>query len=151
MLSLSADITESDVDLRMINGEASASPGDIVHGKLLLDFVEAFVSRDEQALALARKALLQGAGPDVVVDAAGVAANFQRMVRIADSTGIPLDERNAVLSHGVVKELGLERFKSAENTPKGGLKRRVLSWIARPMATRKLKKMAAENPAGQEP
>jgi hypothetical protein len=141
MLSLSADVTESDVDLRMINGDISASAGDIEYGDLLLAFAEAFVSRNEQALASARQALLEQAGEEVVVDTAGVAANFQRMVRIADSTGIPLDERNAVLSHGVVKALNLERFKSAENTPAGGLKRRVLSWIVRPLAKRKLKKM----------
>jgi hypothetical protein len=145
MLSLSADITESDVDLGMINGDKTASADGIQHGASLMNFTEAFVSRDEEALAAARNALLAEAGADVVVDAAGVAANFQRMVRIADSTGIPLDERNSVLGYGVIKKLKLERFKSAENTPQGGLKRRVLSWIARPMARRKFKKIAEQN------
>ena len=70
MLRLSADVTESDVDLRMINGDESALPGDIVHGAALLGFAEAFVSRDEQALAVARERLLAEAGPAVVVDTA---------------------------------------------------------------------------------
>lgn len=45
-----------------------------------------------------------------MVDAAGVASNFERMVRIADSTGIPLDERMAALSREVGATLQLERF-----------------------------------------
>jgi hypothetical protein len=144
MLSLSADITESDVDLGMINGDKTASAGDIQHGSSLLNFAEAFASRDDEVLAAARETLLAEAGADVLVDTAGVAANFQRMVRIADSTGIPLDERNAVLGYGVIQQLNLERFKSAENTPPGGLKRKMLSWVVRPMARRKIRKMAEQ-------
>lgn len=146
MLSLSADITQSDVDLRIINGDTSASAGDIEHGQLLMGFAEAFASRDEQSLATARNALLEGAGAEVLVDSAAVAANFQRMVRIADSTGIPLDERNAALSYSVVKKLNLDRFESARNTPQGGLKRRLLSLIAKPLAKRMFKKLGNGKP-----
>ena len=147
MLSLSADITESGVDLGMINGDASASAGDIEHGHLLMNFAQAFASRNEEALATARNALLEGAGAGVLVDSAAVAANFQRMVRIADSTGIPLDESNAALSYSVVKTLHLDRFESAKNTPQGGLKRRLLSLIAKPLAKRMFKKIGEEKPA----
>lgn len=142
MLSLSADLTESDVNLSMINGDDTVSAGDIQYGHLLMKFAEAFAGRDEAALATARSALLDEAGAAVLVDAAGVAANFQRMVRIADATGIPLDERNAALSYDIAKELDLKRFASAQNTPPGGLKRKLLSLIARPMAKRKFKKLA---------
>ena len=144
MLSLSADITESDIDLQLINGDESASAGDIEHGHLLMRFADAFVKRDEAALAAAREQLHQAAGVAVLVDAAGVAANFQRMVRIADATGIPLDESSAALSYSVGKALDLQRFESAKNTPHGGLKRRLLSWIARPLAKRMFKKIQRE-------
>ena len=53
----------------------------------------------------------------VLVDAAGVAANFQRMVRIADATGIPVDQMDTELSREIRSTLGLERFASARNTP----------------------------------
>ena len=46
-----------------------------------------------------------------------VAANFQRMVRIADSMGIPIDEKNVEVGAGIRQDLGLSRFASAENTP----------------------------------
>ena len=142
MLSLSADITESDVNLQMINGDESATAGDVDHAAALMKFAEAVASRDEAALAGARKELLDEAGAEVLVDAAAVAGNFQRMVRIADSTGIPLDESSAAVSYGVVNELDLRRFSSARNTPPGGLKRKLMSLIARPMAKRMFKKMA---------
>ena len=142
MLSLSADLTDSDVDLQIINGDESATAGDIEHGLALLKFAEAVAGRDEDALATARNVLLQEAGAEVLVDAAAVAGNFQRMVRIADATGIPLDERSAAVSYGVAKELNLRRFATAQHTPTGGLKRKVMSWIARPMAKRMFKKMA---------
>lgn len=141
MLSLSADITESDVDLRMVNGDETAQAGDIRHGLVLMKFAEAVASRNEESLSHARQQLLQEAGAEVLVDAAAVAANFQRMVRIADSTGIPLDELSAAVSVGVRKELNLERFASAQNTPKGGVKQKLLSLIARPMARRMFNKM----------
>ena len=142
MLSLSADITESDVNLQMINGDETAAGGDIAHGAALMKFAEAVASRDENVLASARSALLQEAGAQVLVDAAAVAANFQRMVRIADSTGIPLDERSAALADSTIKELDLSRFDSARNTPPGGLKRKLMRLIARPMAIRMFRKLS---------
>ncbi|MEM7290925.1 MAG: alkylhydroperoxidase-related (seleno)protein, partial [Pseudomonadota bacterium] len=48
--------------------------------------------------------------------AAGVAANFQRMVRIADSIGIPIDDMTTELGQSVRDELELTRFHSAQNT-----------------------------------
>ena len=142
MLSLSADINASDVNLQMINGDESASSGGIVHGKALMKFAEALAGRDEGDLASARSALMDEAGAEVLVDAAAVAANFQRMVRIADSTGIPLDERSAALADTTIKALDLTRFESARNTPRGGLKRKLMSLIARPMAMRMFRKLS---------
>jgi len=139
MLSLSADLSDATVNLQMINGDEAATDGDVTHARELMKFAEAFARRDEQALTEARSNLLREAGPEVLVDAAGVAANFQRMVRIADSTGIPLDERNVALSAGVRKELNLERFGSAKNTPSPSLKTRLLSLIAWPLVKRMLK------------
>ena len=55
-----------------------------------MGFATALASRDEAALASARDRLNEVAGPEVLVDAAGIAGNFQRMVRIADSIGIPV-------------------------------------------------------------
>ena len=79
-------------------------------------FAEALATRDEEALGTARDALLAAGGNDVLVDAAAVAANFQRMVRIADSTGIPVDPIALKATVEIREELGLNDFRSAHNT-----------------------------------
>ena len=114
MLSLSADLSEQDVDLAVINGEGD---GGVRFGGELVAFAEALPSRDEGTLTQARLALFDAAGNDVLVDAAGVAANFQRMVRIADATGIPSDGVMAALGQDIQQQLDLRRFASAGNTP----------------------------------
>jgi hypothetical protein len=124
MLSMSADLTNTDVDLQMINGVETATTGGVEFARELMKFAEAVASRDEQALAQTREQLLQAAGNDVLVDAAGVAANFQRMVRIADSAGIPIDERNIILSADIRENLDLGRFGSASNS-------RPVTWLDR--------------------
>ena len=88
---------------------------EIEHGDVLIAFADAILSRDEATIAHARDTILQAAGPDVMVDAAGVASNFERMVRIADATGIPLDERLANATQEVRDELQLDRMAAGKN------------------------------------
>ena len=89
--------------------EAATSSG-VEHGNLLIAFAEAMVRDDDTALTQARHAVIEGISPEAMVDAAGVASNFERMVRIADATGIQLDERMAALSQEARDTLQLERF-----------------------------------------
>jgi len=89
--------------------------GDIRYAHELVGFAEAVVTASKTAdgvatLKAARDQLMSVAGAEVVVDAAGVAANFQRMVRIADSTGIvlgPWEESSRELR----AELGIDEFR----------------------------------------
>jgi DNA-binding phage protein len=116
MLRVSATTTRTDIDLAGVNGDPERAARGIRFGAELMRFGEAVARRDERALAAARQTLLDNAGPAVLVDAAGVAANFQRMVRIADAIGIPVDDLDSDLSRQVRDELGLERFRSAGNS-----------------------------------
>ena len=93
----------------MTDHEAAASSG-VEHGNLLIAFAEAMVRDDDATLTHARHAVIEVLSPEAMVDAAGVASNFERMVRIADATGIQLDERMEVLSQEVRDVLHLERF-----------------------------------------
>ena len=139
MLSLSAGLVNTDVDLQMVNGDESQDGGGVTFGLELLKLAEAIAGRDEVALRLSREQLLAAAGPAVLVDAAGVAANFQRMVRIADATGIPEDTLSGGLSKNVRAELGLDRFHTAQYTPpltpiqqlQGVIVRLIVPWIVR--------------------
>lgn len=119
MLSLSMKVKDQAVDLQLINGELCEAGGGVKFGNELMKFAEAVASRDASALMLSRDRLWEVAGADVVVDAAAVAANFQRMVRIADSTGIPLDESNVAFTADIRERLDLGRFQSAHNSGLG--------------------------------
>ncbi len=143
MLSLSADKTSSNVNLQIVNGDQDAAvASELQWAKELMEFASAIASRDEQALAQTRSQLLSVAGPEVVVDAACVAGNFQRMVRIADTTGIPIDAAMQPLMDAAAEELELRRFGSAQNTPRlsrfkkwlGPVQRKLSPIIVRRMA-----------------
>ena len=115
MLRASAMTTETEIDIQGINGDGSAAGVGLEHGEALMQFAEGVATRDQAALDSARQRLLDEAGSEVLVDAAGVAANFQRMVRIADSIGIPVDDMESELGRSVRDDLGLERFLQTAN------------------------------------
>ena len=116
MLRVSAQKSETDIDIHGIGGDAASAEQGIEFGAQLMEFAQAVAKRDEQALPVARDALLGAAGPGVLVDAAGVAANFQRMVRIADSIGIPYDNVESELSQQIRTDLDLTSFASAQHS-----------------------------------
>jgi len=122
MLRASANVTETEVDLQGINGDADAASLGVAFGRELMEFAEAVANRNEDTLLATREQLMAAAGNDVVVDAAGVAANFQRMVRIADSMGIPVDNMDSEAGQLIRQELELERFASAQNSLSNALK-----------------------------
>ena len=93
----------------MTDDKAAATSG-VEHGTVLIAFAHAMVGDDDEVLAQARQAVIEALSPEAMVDAAAVASNFERMVRIADSTGIPLDERLEVLTKDARETLHLERF-----------------------------------------
>ena len=122
MLRASSKTTGVDVDLDAVMGTNTSGTG-VAHGDLLVSFAEAaFAAADERdaELAAVRNKLLTAAGPDSLVDAAAVVANFQRMVRVADGTGIPLDNQLNTLTAGLREDLGIDQFASASNTAKVG-------------------------------
>ena len=80
----------------------------MAHGAELVAFAEAIVT-GAQTLAQSRAAVVEALGPEAMVDAAGVASNFERMVRIADSTGIELGDLLEQASADVRAALGLAR------------------------------------------
>jgi len=117
MLSLSANTTETAIDLQMVNGSSASDAQEMPFANELANFAEAVAERDTQTITQTRDQLVDVAGEAVMIDAAAVAANFQRMVRIADSMGIPIDEKNVVPGAAIREELNLSRFASAQNTP----------------------------------
>lgn len=118
MLRVSAMTTDTAVDLQGVVGDKASAATGIAYGAELMEFAESIALRDEKVMAESRQALLAAAGPAVLVDAAGVAANFQRMVRIADAIGIPFDYMDSTTVQGIQQELGLKEFASARHSLK---------------------------------
>ena len=87
----------------------------VEHGQVLLRFADAAVSRAPD-LAEAHEAVRAALGTHGVIDSAAVIANFQRMVRIADGCGIPLDATTEQASEPWRDTLGVNSYRSRGNT-----------------------------------
>jgi hypothetical protein len=74
-------------------------------------------------------------GPDALVDAAAVIACFQRLNRMADGTGIALDEQMVMMTAGLRDKLDVGDYVSARNTPKLRGFKKALATILRPLET----------------
>ena len=85
------------------------------HAAVLMAYADAAVRRDPD-LADRRAAVESALSSEAVVDAAATVANYQRMVRIADGCGIPLDRFTDEQSADWRAALGVNRYYSALNT-----------------------------------
>ncbi len=97
LLRASGQASGEDYDLSAIHGDGSDGGG-VAAGVELFAFADALLSDDEATLVQAREALRAAVGDAGLVDAAGVAATFNAIDRIADATGIPLEEVKAEVS-----------------------------------------------------
>ena len=92
--------------------EGQDTDSGIPGGMELVRFTDAALQNPSD-LEAARTALVERLGEAEMVDAASVIGNFQRMVRIADSTGIPVDGFMAEANADVREQLGLNDLPSA--------------------------------------
>ena len=112
---MSGQATGTDLDLSAVNGPMG-SDGGVAHGERLMAFTEAAMGDDPDALAREREVLRGLLTPEAFVDTCAVIGAFNVVDRIADATGIPLDEGLALISVDLREELDLSRFASAANT-----------------------------------
>ncbi len=92
----------------VVAGESADSK--LPAGDALLHFAEVALNDDADAITSARDRVAAALGEPAMIDAAAVIANFQRMVRIADGTGIPLDAVVVAFSEDIREDLGLNEF-----------------------------------------
>ncbi|MFV0526775.1 MAG: hypothetical protein ACK5RL_20005 [Acidimicrobiales bacterium] len=81
---------------------------------LLLGFAEAVVRDD--GLDTARRKLVEAVGPAAAGQAAATVAAFCGLVRVADGTGIPVDEGLAEVSADLRRDLGIDGYRGAATT-----------------------------------
>jgi hypothetical protein len=92
-------------------GQADGDGG-IPHSTLLARFADAAIADDDRDLATARSELQDTLGDAALVDAAAVVATFNAIVRVADSTGIPIDEARIEPTADLREQLGINDFPS---------------------------------------
>lgn len=83
---------------------------DLQHGDILVELAEAIVSRDTEAIELARAKVYEALGNDATVDAVAVASAFHGFVRIADAIGIPYTTAAQGKGNDIHEEVGINDF-----------------------------------------
>ena len=73
------------------------------------------VGNDGHTLSATRRDVLETMGPEALVDACGVAATFNAIDRVADSTGIPIDEVRLEPTADFRESLGVNAFPSGKS------------------------------------
>jgi hypothetical protein len=101
-------------DLRSLMEDERAQASDIEGAPALLAFSAALVGGDEAVLGPARTRVEAEIGAERLVDTAAVVSNFERMVRIADATGIALDRPLEEASTELRAELGLDDWRQSK-------------------------------------
>ena len=106
LLRGSGEYTGNAYDLAAIVRDGAADGG-VAAGAALSAYADAFFA-DATAFAAARERLAREVGEEASVDAAAVLAIFNAVVRIADATGIPLEEAKARMSADIRESLSLD-------------------------------------------
>ena len=102
-----------DADLAATTGGDAAASG-VPAGAELVAFAEAAVRGEP--LDEVRAAVIAAGGAEGAGQASATIAAFSGLVRVADGTGIPIDDGLAAASATIRDELGLNEFKGADNT-----------------------------------
>jgi hypothetical protein len=111
LLRESSKAKGEDYDLTVLTG--ARGDGNIPHGALLVEFAEAVLGDDDRRLSEVRSGVLEKMGAAALVDAAAIAATFNAIDRVADSTGIPIEDTKAQATADFRAALGINAF--AEN------------------------------------
>ena len=118
LLRASSEHQENGYDLSSVTSD-NLDPG-VTHGRWLRALTEATIKGDWLALAEIRPQAEEVMGYQQTIDALIVAAAFNGITRVADSTGIPLDDNTRDVTVDMREVTGIQRFDYAEKTERYG-------------------------------
>ena len=108
MLRASSRAKGENFDLSLIVGKPG--DGNIPHGALLVAFAEAVLGADDARLAHTQSEIRAAIGDAALVDAAAIVATFNAIDRVADATGIQIEDAKAQSTADVRAALGINAF-----------------------------------------
>ena len=141
LLRASGQLNDEDVNLQGMVAEAEMDTG-VASGDRLIGFADAVLEREASNITQKREELERELGRGATVDAAAIVANFQRMVRIADGTGIPLDEPVLMMTQGIREELNINSYNAAANSPDLPLLKKLLGRALGPFGPKLLARIS---------
>ena len=112
---MSSEALDTEVDLDAIVDRTFVGDVGVPAGAELLAFATA-VHADEPELDRARRAVTAAVGADGLIEAAATITIFNGLVRVADGTGIQLDDGLDAYSADDRTRLGIDEFAGASNT-----------------------------------
>ena len=118
LLRASSQLENGDYDVNSVTSD-DLDPG-VPHGKWLRALTEAAIRSDWLELAQIRPQAEAAMGQQPVIDALTVAAAFNGITRVADATGIPLDQNTADTTFELRKQTGIQRFEYGEKSARYG-------------------------------
>ena len=144
MLRVSSEAQDETVDLHAITEGTDVASGVPGETELLGLVEETVLSPGSDTLPQRRSAVADALGEAALVDAAAVIGNFQRMTRIADGTGIPLDDMVVAMTTELREEIGINQYGSAAYTREASLFKRVLVKMIWPLMARRMRKSSQQ-------
>ena len=114
LLRASGERDQAEYDLSAVTDDALDAG--VVHSKWLRALTEQTIRGEWQALGKTRTAASEALGAQQTVDALVVASAFNGITRVADATGIPLDDNTAATTVEMRRQVGLDDFDYAAKT-----------------------------------
>jgi hypothetical protein len=111
LLRESSTATGATYDLSAIVGSGGADGG-VPNGKVLVEFVDTVLGGDEARLSALRGIVLSAAGDAGFVDACATVASFNAVVKLADGTGIPLEDWKESRTRDIRGALSIDAFRA---------------------------------------
>lgn len=115
LLRASSEAAGLSLDIDATLDSTSKSDAGVPHGRRLLRFATA-AQTESADLAEARSELERAVGSDGLVEAAATIAIFNGLVRVADGTGIQLDDGVLSDSADYRERLGVDNYAGAVNS-----------------------------------
>ena len=114
LLRASGEQSGAEYDLNAVT--STTGDAGVEHESLLRELTEAAIENRWDDLDDVRRRATQTMGEQETVDALTVAAAFNGITRVADATGIPLDEHTAATTVEMRNATGIDHFDYAEKS-----------------------------------
>ena len=114
LLRASGEHDEVDHDFDAIvstRGDAQSVPD----AGLLSDYADAAIHGNPARLWATRHRVIEALGADALIDTAATIAIFNAVVKIADATGIPIEEYKVEATRALRADLGVDDFGQAHS------------------------------------